>query len=85
MQDTLTLDNAVYAFCTIKIEFINLEVIKKDSVYYIIQGEFFKSWKGQRKAKAHTIAQTPNRGYVVQGYLLCLTINCFYYKKDNHR
>lgn len=32
----------------------------------------------------HTISQTTNRDYAVQGYSLCPTINCYYCKKNNY-
>lgn len=84
MQDTLTLDGTVYAFCIKKTELTNLRIMKDESVYLATQEGFCGGQKGQRKAEACIIAWSPNRGYAIQDYSLHLAINYFYYKKNGH-
>lgn len=65
IRNTLILDSIVYALYIKKIELTDLKIIKKKSVYFVTREGFRGGQKGQKKAEACTIAQTPNRGYAV--------------------
>lgn len=56
MQNTLILDGAIYVFDTKKTKLTNLEIIKKESVYFFTWRKFCKGQKSLGKDEAHTIA-----------------------------